>query len=1115
MNGIELSFSRDQRIIHFFILSASQNLRMKRILTILFLATFVAQGITQEKSESLISEKSLSALEWRNIGPAFASGRIADIAIHPDHEHTWYVAVGSGGVWKTVNSGVTWKPIFDDQKSYSTGCITIDPSNHHRVWLGTGENVGGRHVAFGDGVYLSEDDGGSWKNMGLTGTQHISKIIVQPDNSDVVWVAAQGPLWNKGGERGLYMTKDGGKSWIRTLGDDEWTGVTDIAIDPRNSQVLYAATWQRHRTVAAYMGGGPLSGIHKSVDGGQTWVKLSKGLPNGNMGKIGLAISPQNPDVIYAAIETDRTQGGLYKSVNRGASWEKQSDAVSGATGPHYYQELYASPHQYDKLYLMDVRIQVSEDGGKTFSVMQERDKHSDNHAIAFKKSDPNYLLIGTDAGIYESFDGTENWRFIDNLPLTQYYKVAVDDQLPFYYVYGGTQDNGSHSGPSRTDEYDGIRNAHWYKTLGADGHQSATTPGNPNIFYAETQQGGMHRIDRLTGEQILIQPQSGEDEDPERFNWDAPIVVSSYDPARLYFASQRVWRSDDRGDSWKAISGDLSKGQGDRMKMPIMGRQQSWDSPWDMKAMSNYNSITSLAESPLAEGLIYAGTDDGLVQITENGGSTWRKVEVSQMPGVSATAFVNDIKADLFDANTVYVALDNHKYGDFKPYLMKSSNRGKTWQSISSGLSEGTLVWRTIQDHVKPELMFAATETGVYVSFEGGGNWMKLKGGLPTISFRGITIQRRENDLVAASFGRGFFILDDYSALRQMNNTTIAKSAHVYPVKDALLYSQRSLVGDQGASMYAAKNPDYGAIITYHITDDFESLASKRKSAEKDLNKKNMDVSFAGWEALMAEKDEIVPLIWLTIKDSEGNVVNKIEEKYKKGIHRTAWDLTYASERGISLNSRGGAGGGRWNRGYPVVPGDYSVTLSKEDNGEITQLDGPVAFKVVPLRDGALPAQDADMIADYRKELDQMRSAISAINYTMDHTKSQLSAMRTAANRTKGDVGSVLMNIKSAQEMLKILDLELNGNPLKEEVGEMGHSTLQSRLGVASRGGSSTYGPTKTQRDNLEIAKKEFQNIKLRLEELTNGAVKNISDQLQAKGAPYVDGQAIPDIGN
>jgi len=623
----------------------------------------VAEEPRKEKKEQL----SLSGLKFRNIGPAFASGRIADIAMHPQNDNVWYVAVGSGGVWKTKNAGTTWKSIFEGQGSYSIGCVTVDPSMNSTVWVGTGENVGGRHVGFGDGVYRSTNEGSSWTNMGLKKSEHISEIIVHPENSDKVYVAVQGPLWSKGGERGFYITDNGGRTWRRTLGDDEWTGVTDIAMDPENPMIIYAATWDRHRTIAAFMGGGPGSGIHRSMDGGETWTKLTSGIPGSNLGKIGLAISPFNNEVIYAAIELDRTKGGVYKSDNMGASWTKMSDAVSGATGPHYYQELYASPHYEGTLYLMDNRVQISTDHGKTFKRLNEKDKHSDNHYIGFRDDDPGYLLIGTDAGIYESYDNAENWRFIDNLPITQYYKVAVDDAKPFYMVYGGTQDNGSHGGPSRTDNQHGIRNADFFKTLFADGHQSATEPGNPNIMYAETQQGGMYRVDRITGEQVSIQPKAKAGEKFERFNWDAPIVVSPHKPSRLYFASYRVWKSEDRGDSWTAISEDLTKDE-ERITLPIMGRQQSWDNPWDVGAMSTYNTISSLAESPIKAGLLYVGTDDGIFQVSEDDGATWKRKDLATISGLPATAFVNNVYADLHDENVVYLAADNHKYGDFKP---------------------------------------------------------------------------------------------------------------------------------------------------------------------------------------------------------------------------------------------------------------------------------------------------------------------------------------------------------------------------------------------------------------------------------------------------------------
>ena len=733
---------------------------------LLVMSSFNLESQRKKKKVEKADEISLEAFKFRNIGPAFLSGRIADIAVHPDNDNVWYVAVGSGGVWKTENSGTTWSPIFDDQASYSTGCITIDPNDPARIWVGSGENVGGRHVGYGDGVYLSPDSGATWKNMGLKNSEHISKIVVHPNNSDVVWVASQGPLWKKGGERGVYKTTNGGKNWKRVLGNSEWTGATDLLIDPNDPQILYAATWDRHRTVAAYMGGGPGSGIHRSTDGGETWEKLSNGLPKSNMGKIGLALSHQQSNVVYAAIELDRTQGGVYRSADGGSSWSKMSDTVSGGTGPHYYQELYASPHKFDRLYLMNVRVLTSEDGGKSFTQLKEEKKHSDNHAMVFKKDDPNYLMIGTDAGIYESFDLAQNWRYIKNLPLTQFYKVAVNNAEPFYSIFGGTQDNGSVGGPSATDERQGIANKHWYKTLFADGHQSATDPVHNDIIYAETQQGGLHRIDLTTGEPVLVQPQAQEGDPYERFNWDAPILVSPHNPARLYFASYRVWKSESRGDDWEPISGDLTRNE-ERIELPIMGRQQSWDNPWDVGAMSNYNSITSLSESPVKEGVLFAGTDDGYIQISQNGGQQWNQIPVTKL-GLPNRSFVNDIKADLFDSNTVYVVLDNHKEGDFNPYIYKSTDLGVSWKSISSNLPKRTLVWRIVQDHVNKNLLFAATEFGVYVSLNAGAAWQKLPG-TPTLPFRDLTIQKRENDLVAASFGRGFYGLDDYSALREM----------------------------------------------------------------------------------------------------------------------------------------------------------------------------------------------------------------------------------------------------------------------------------------------------------------------------------------------------------
>ena len=1065
------------------------------LLPVLLLLSFCAGA--QENIEKL------TGMPLRNVGPAFVAGRIADIAIDPKDEHTWYVAVGSGGLWKTENSGVTWDPIFDDYASYSTGAVTIDPGNNARIWLGTGENVGGRHVGYGDGIYRSDDAGKSWKNMGLKNSEHISKIIVHPDNSDVVWVAAQGPLWSKGGDRGLYMTTDGGETWEKTLGDDEWTGVTDVVADPRNPDLIYAATWQRHRTVAAYMGSGPEAGIHRSRDGGKTWTKLTSGLPSSNMGKIGLAVSPQNPDVVYAAITLERTTGGLWRSENQGASWTKMSNTVSGGTGPHYYQELYASPHAFDRLYLMNVRVLVSDDGGANFRELQEDRKHSDNHALAFREDDPDYLLVGTDAGLYESYDLAKHWRFIDNMPITQYYKVALDDREPFYHIFGGTQDNGSTGGPSRTDSEAGILNGDWYKTLGADGHQSATTPGEPDIIYAETQQGGLHRVDLKTGEQVYIQPQARAGEPHERFNWDAPIVVSPHDPSRLYVASYRVWRSDNRGDEWTPISEDLTRNE-ERLERPIMGRVQSWDEAWDVGAMSNYNTITSLSESPVQQGLLWAGTDDGILQVSQDGGERWKKIMVSEMPGVPERAFVNDIKADQFDANTVYVSLDNHKEGDYSPYLFMSTDLGESWTDLGSSLPDRTLVWRLVQDFEDPELLFIGTENGIYTSMNGGGEWKKLAG-TPTIPFRDLAIQKRENDLVGASFGRGFWILDDYSPLRQMTEENLAREAYLFEPRDAWWYSPRENDPGVGANVYAADNPEFGATFTYHLKEGYTSKKKARQEREKELADTEEDIPFPGYDALDEEAAEMAPTIWLTVYDRDGEVVRKVKGENGKGLHRTTWDLRYPSFFAVQPGQSGG--GGRWSSGPLAAPGDYTVALSREENGTVTELAGPVSFTVKPLHEPTIEGPAPAEYQAFREEVMDVQRQLAEVQEFMGEAKDQLAAMETALERSNVPPGALNGKLYELRQELNNLEKEVNGSPSRDEIGERNPPTISSRFYTGYRGLGTTYGPTGNHRRSLQIAAAELEKLMPRIERLRDETIPALRDQLREAGAPYIIG--------
>ncbi|MDB2567585.1 glycosyl hydrolase, partial [Flavobacteriaceae bacterium] len=971
-----------------------------------------------------------------------------------------------------VNAGTTWQPLTDNQSFYSTGSITIDPNNTNTIWLGTGENVGGRHVGVGKGVFLSLDGGKTWKNKGLNKSEHISKIIVNKKNSNNVFVASQGPLWSSGGDRGLYKSIDGGESWSLVLSVNKWTGVTDVVVDPRDENIMYAATWQRHRNVAAYMGGGPGTKLFKSTDGGDSWRQLKTGLPTGKLGKIGLAISEINPDVLYAAIELERRKGAVYRTSNGGESWKKMSDTVSGATGPHYYQELVASPHHFDKIYLMDVRVQVSDDGGKTFYRMNEGNKHSDNHSMTFKKNDPNYLLVGTDGGIYESFDDTKSWKYVNNLPLTQFYKLAVDDSYPFYNIYGGTQDNNTQGGPSRTFRSNGIANSDWFVLLGGDGHQPATEPGNPNIVYAQSQQGNLHRVDRTTGEAVFIKPYSGLNEDFERFNWDSPILVSFHNPKRLYFGSQRVWKSDDRGDSWTPISKDLTKNQ-ERLELPIMGKQQSWDSAWDVYAMSTYNTITSLSESILDQNILYAGTDDGLIHSTKDGGSSWTSITVDKLPGVPDSSFVNDIKADLHNDQVAYVALDNHKFGDYSPYLYKTSNGGKSWKPIINGLPEDTFVWRIVQDHIDPNLLFLASEYGLYFSNNQGEKWIKFSTGLPTISVRDLVIQKRENDLVLATFGRGFYVLDDFSSLRKLN-TSNSNEVILFDVKEALQYNPiRSGTSSQGSSYYTSKNPPYGAIFSYNLPDSYKSLKSLRSKREKELDKLNKDIPFVGWDELDKEINETKSKIILEIRDDNGDLVDRINGSTKKGINRVSWNLSKPLPTILDSNSR-------WSRSsLTVKPGKYSVHLLELVQGGVNELTKSKTFDVKRIRENVLKNPLNSKIDEFILELNKFEIEYSVMISNYIKSKKKQSSFNNTLRFIKNIDSDLLNKLNELNDQMNLIDVLLYGSKSKKEIMEKDITLVSERISIAKRGFyGNSYGPTKQHMDSFGIAKDQWDSI-------------------------------------
>ena len=1074
-----------------------------------------------EESAPGFNEATFNGLELRGIGPALMSGRISDIVIHPGNNNVWYVAVGSGNVWKTENSGTTWTPIFDDQGSYSIGAITLDPNNPNVVWVGTGENVSGRHAGFGDGVYRSRDGGKNWENMGLAASERVGMIRIDPRDSDTIFVAAQGPLWSGGGERGLYKSTDGGENWRKVLGDglgntdedDSYTGVSEVHMDPRDPDVMYAVSWQRLRNVAVLIDGGPGTGIHKSVDGGETWRQLETGLPDGMMGKTGLAVSPQNPDVIYATIELDNRTGGFWRSADGGETWEKMNDYLSSGTGPHYYQEIFASPHAFDRVYQMDVHLHRTDNGGKDFVRMEHETKHVDHHAMAFRADDPNYLIVGNDGGIYESFDLGETWKYVANLPLTQFYKVAVDYDEPFYNIYGGTQDNNSQGGPSQTWDASGIRNADWFITLFGDGHQSAVDPNNPDIVYAEWQQGNLTRYDRRTGENTYIRPQAREGEPPDRYNWDAPILISPHDSKTLFVATQRVWRSDDHGDTWTPISGDLTRDE-DRVSLPVMGRTWSYDAPRDLYAMSSYNTIVNISQSPIDPDVLYAGSDDGLISITEDGGETWRTID--ELPGVPDRFFVNDIKADLHDADAVYVVVDDHKAGDFAPYILKSENRGGSWRSISSNLPERHVLWRVVQDHVEPDLLFVGTEFGLFFTVDGGGSWTKLKGGTPNIPFRDLAIQQRENDVVGATFGRGFYVLDDYSPLRQVDADMLSNDNVLFDVADALWYvPKRSLgcespgcQGSQGDSYFMAPNPDFGAIFTYYLAEGFKSGKDVRREAEEQLEAENEDVAVADWDTILGEEREDEAAIVFTVTDSNGNMVRQIEAPADAGFHRAAWDLRYPELQPWSPELEESDSGGA---GVLVAPGTFTVQMQVREDGDVSAIGDPQSFEVTSIRpDPVLPGSTQEQRVIFESQVAELSRAANGTGAAIDEVIQELDAVKATLDRSLTD-GSLYELANSIQQNLKIQRDRLSGNAQRMDYKDEDEMTVSARLYHAGFEFSvGAYGPTPEQRDSLRIGRALYDEIVAELDQLVNEEYAGLKEAMDTARVPWTPGRSI-----
>ncbi len=1068
----------------------------------LFSLIIVAQDKDSLEDKNPYKSSTFNGLKLRSIGPAVTSGRVTDFAVNPNNTHEYYVAVACGNVWKTINSGTTWEPIFDKYGSHSIGCATLDPNNPHVVYIGTGENNSQRSVSWGDGVYRSEDGGKSFKNIGLKKSEHIAKILIDPRDSKIIYAASQGPLWGPGGERGLYKSTDYGTTWDSVLYISENTGVTDVVMDPRNPDVLYAASYQRRRHVWTLLNGGPESAIYKSTDAGKTWNKLKSGLPSGDVGRIGLAISPVNPDYVYAIIEADYDNSGFYRTTNRGASWEKMSDYKN--VSAQYYSETFCDPVDVNKVYLLDTFSSITTDGGKTFTRISTKGRHVDDHAFWINPNNANHFLIGGDGGIYETFDGAQTFHFKDNLPITQFYRVSVDNYEPFYRVMGGTQDNNSMIVPSQTINEEGIVNADYIPLVGGDGYEALTDPENPDIIYCQWQYGGLTRYDMKSGESLSIKPQEGKDEDPYRWNWDTPLIISPH-ANRLYAAANKVFRSDDRGNTWKVISDDLTR-QVDRNKLPIMDKVWSVDAVAKNASTSFYGNIVSLSESPLVEGLIYAGTDDGLIQVTENGGESWRKIE--SFPGIPEMTYVSCLFASLHDANTVYATFDNHKRADFKPYILVSNDRGKSWKSITGDLKEPQVVYSIAQDHIKPDLLFIGTEYGVFFTLNGGKNWIQLKGDLPTQAVRDLDIQKRENDLVIATFGRGFYILDNYTAFREINEQTLEKENYkLFPVKDALMFIKRSATfGSLGSSYFKADNPPFGATFTYYIKETPKTLLEQRKEKEKELIKNNQPVYYPSWEDLRKEDREEKPYILFTITDEEGNVVRKLKTEVKSGINRLTWDLKYASTNPVKKATDENASG------FPVMPGKYKVTMSVFTNGILSDVAGPVEFEAKVLNNVTLPVEDRNQLVAFQKKVYELSRAVKGAIESVNDLSTKVEIIKTALRQTENAPQELTDKADIILQKNKELYTLLVDDETISKRNEPTKPTISGRLSEVTYGmWQTTSAPTTAYTNNYLIAAEEFKVVLRDLQNLLDIEVKNLESEMDKLKSPWTPGR-IPD---
>ncbi|MFZ2287905.1 MAG: hypothetical protein WAV93_13055 [Bacteroidales bacterium] len=1096
---------------------------MKKILT-LVLVLFLAGSLSlpAQKKEAKKDDKGsasqikpsvpsslFAGITFRSVGPAWASGRIADLAVNPSNHSEIYAAVASGNIWKSENNGTTWKPVFDKYGAYAIGCIVIDPNNNNVVWAGTGENNHQRALGWGDGVYRSDDAGASWKNMGLKESRQIGGIAIDPRNSDVVYVAAEGSVWGPGGERGLYKSINGGKSWEKILNISENTGINNVVLDPRNPDIIYATSEQRRRHVGLKISGGPESSVYKSTNGGMTFDKITKGLPSGDLGGMGIAISPVNPDILYIIVEAQGDAGGFYRTVNRGASWERMNSYHASG---QYYNKIICDPKDADRVFSLDTYTQVTPDGGKTFSRVSNEGRHVDDHAMWIDPDNTKHFYIGGDGGIYETWDNGVNFIFKSNLPVTQFYRVAVDNSYPFYYIYGGTQDNNSMGGPSASTS-NGVTNDAWTVTQGGDGFWVAIDPKDPNIVYTESQYGNASRWDRKSGQSVSIKPFPGEGELTYRWNWDTPILISPHNNKRIYIAANFLFRSEDQGSNWNKISPDLTRNE-NRDNFKVMDKYWPADAVAKNKSTSLWGTIVSLTESKVQKDLLYTGSDDGMISVSEDGGGNWRMIKT--FPGVPEYTYVSDIQPDKFNADIVYATFNNHKRDDFKPYVLKSTDKGKSWTSISANLPANGPAHTIEQDPVNPNLLFLGTEFSFFVSFDGGTSWTEFNKGLPVIAVRDIAIQERENDLIIATFGRGFYVIDDYTPLRNYKKEIIGQPGYIFPVREAKMFVQTSEFDNQGSMYYVADNPPYGATISYYVDTVPKTDRDLRKEKEKKLFEKGEFIPQPTARELSLEEREIKPYLIFTITDDEGNIIRKLYKSASKGVGRVTWNFTYAGYQPVraaeKFNPVPESGGrSRWGGGgISVMPGKYFVSMAMYARGEVKELAGPEPFVCKPLDIVSMPVTDPEAKEKWIREMAAFaKTAYGAISYATE-LEGMVNTIMQTIHQTPEAPASLMKEAAALSDEMNEITYLIRGISVGASTEETPPSpaSLSARLSAMSRSLYGNSGDISGIADQqFRILRKEFPVLLERIQK-AGAAVDALNVKLDEIRAPWTSGR-------